>query len=662
MTVVRELITRLGWEVDQASFRSAEKAYDALTRKVGGSSSGGPSPAEKAAQATQQAADKAKDAVDKTKQAAGGLGETLAMIGRQLAALGIGAKLMQFVELASDANETASAIKQLFGGEGAKQVDEWSHAMGEAMGRSAYDLQQYVARLGSVLGPVTKTQEQARLMSESLAGLAVDLGSFFNTSDQDAMMALRSGLTGEYESLKRYGVVINEATLAEVAHTKGIKKKVSQMTVAEKTELRYAAIMERTKQAQGDAARTGEGYANASKALQAELKTLGIDMARKVIPAFEVLVRVARTSIKWFNEMRKSTKVLEAAFVVLGTTALWLGRETLTAFALPLAAVGALILLVDELWNLFTGGQSVIGDWIDKTFGIGKTNALVEGTIKFFEKLGHTIDIATKAINEFLEKMGDLQGFFEYWENRFTATQESAGVFAGDAVARGNRWLLKPVRDLQNKIAGELRSKGYNVPDWEDNTYERRTGRSINADVMERGWDTFKAARWNQLEDTRRAGVQSRADAEEMYQQELAAAVARGEILPGTAYGVNRRRQRAAIAAATKQPDWSVSPEDAAAQTAALYEPSGGMSSLPGVYDVGAVDQSISDYAAAAVEAAAAAPNASTMPENMSVSVSMPAPVINIIGDPPVIRRTVEQVIGEQRKAGIAAIPRRGGS
>lgn len=671
MTVVRELITRLGFVVDQESFRKAEKQIADLHKSL---TSGGSSGSKQSGtSAPEQAAKDTTKAVEATQVATSKLAETFAMLGRQLAALGIGAKLNEFVQLASDANETTSAIGQLFGAEGAKQVDEWSHAMGEAMGRSAYDLQAYAARLGSVLGPITKTQEQARLMSESLSGLAVDLASFFNTSDQDAMQALRSGLTGEYESLKRYGVVLNDATLQEVAHAQGLKKKVSQMTVAEKTELRYAAVMKLTKQAQGDAARTGEGFANASKALNAQIKTLGIDMARKVIPAFEKLVRAGRELIKWFNEARQGTKVLEAAFLTLGAVVVWLGRETLMAFAAPLALIGAMVLLVDELWNLFTGGQTVIGDWIEKAFGIGSVNKLVEGTIKFFKDLNTTIDKSIAYVSELVEQLGDLEGALELVANRFQGPSADAGADLAAGVDKAEDWLLKPLRDAQNKYVRAMHARGLllDLPEWEADSRVYAKGRSTGADAYGSNAadrEQFDRDRRRAREDSRRRGIrerrQEREDADELYQQQqYAAALAAGvPMTPGTAYSAKARRKARENAAALASPEWSSTPEAEAARIRALTEASGGMSTLPTAIDEVNQGESISAYSAAQLEAAAAAQNASRLPENMSVNVSMPAPVINISGDPVTVRKTVQQVLSEERKAASAAIPRRGGT
>ena len=59
-------------------------------------------------------------------------------------------------------------------------------------------------------------------MSLKLVELAADLASFNNTSPEDALLALRSGLSGETEPLKRYGIAINDARLKQEALNQGI--------------------------------------------------------------------------------------------------------------------------------------------------------------------------------------------------------------------------------------------------------------------------------------------------------------------------------------------------------------------------------------------------------------------------------------------------------
>lgn len=457
--IVRELLTLLGFTVDQASYNKAKRAYDSLQGKL---------TQPKAGQDITQQTQKQGQAAEKAAQQQGMLNQALGMMQRFAAQAGLSQLLKEYTTLGSDANETRSAIDQLFGPKGGQQVEQWSQTMGAAMGRSEFDLQAYAARLGSVLGPVTKTKEEAQQMAQTLSELAVDLGSFFNTSDQEAMQSLRSGLTGEYESLKKYGVVLNDTTLAEVARTRGIKKKVTQMTQSEKTELRLAAILERTKAAQGDAIRTSQGFANASKALAAQLKSIGIRAARTVIPKLEALVRWARDGVTWFGKVSQQSHVLEVAMYALATVAAILAAEFYSAFVLPALAIGALILVVDELWTTLEGGQSVMRDLIDGLFGEGTTDQVRQWLAETFGPLMETLDrLDAKgiwetwaagadnfgfAIERLIQKILD---FFNVTKKLRALAEELGLVGQGDAEGRAmGRGMNAPVAE---SISDELR-------------------------------------------------------------------------------------------------------------------------------------------------------------------------------------------------------------
>jgi len=506
--IVRELITLLGFTLDKASYDKAKRAYDQMQGGLTGqqrAAKGADAAMTRAGQSAAQAGKQAADAAKQTNL----LGQALGMAQRFGAQLGISNLLKQYVTLASDANETRGALTALFGQENIGEIDRWSKAQGAAMGRSEYDLQAYAARLGSVLGPVTKSREEAQAMAQSLSQVAVDLGSFFNTSDESAMMALRSGLTGEYESLKRYGVVINDATLAEVARARGIKKKVTAMTVAEKTELRYQAILDRTKASQGDAVRTGQGYANASKALEAQLKDLGIGMAMTVIPRLEKIVRWARDAVTKFNKIAKGTKILESAMYTLGAVAGILALEFYGAFVLPAIAIAALILVVDELWTTLEGGDSLLKDWIDGWFGVGTTADLVawlnENLKDINEELGALdargiwdtfaagADNAGFAVERLIEKLMHLAGWLDPIEAATRLLRKTGVLGQGDAEDRAmGRGMDAPVAEsISEEIALRQRDQMANI---RGGVANREKARAERTRERKYGPSTYRAA------------------------------------------------------------------------------------------------------------------------------------------------------------------------
>ena len=141
--------------------------------------------------------------------------------------------------------------------------------------------------------------DSAARMSKNLTQLGYDISSFYNISIEEAMQKLQSGLAGEIEPLRRLGYAIDVASLEQVALNHGITESVNAMTQAEKSQLRYIAIMEQSSNAMGDLSRTIQTPANAIRILNQQIvqlrRALGnmlIPILQKVIPWVQAFVEV----------------------------------------------------------------------------------------------------------------------------------------------------------------------------------------------------------------------------------------------------------------------------------------------------------------------------------------------------------------------------------
>jgi hypothetical protein len=365
MTVLRDLVARLGFDVDGTGFTRAET----MIGRVRGALTG------------------------------------LAAVA---GTVGVGAAVKQVLELASDAQETVNVLQQSFGPEGAAVVQQWAEKVGTEIGRSRYEIEGFTATMGAMLGPMLGSKEAAQDMSTTIAQLAVDLGSFFNTSDNEALVALRAGIAGESEPLRRFGVVLLDATLQEFALAQGIHKRVQSMNVAEKTQLRYQFIMANTATAQGDAARTSDSYANSVKALRGSLRDMGTEIGASILPKVEKVIRFARDGLAGFKEWAQTTTILETSMASVAAVALIAGAVMLAPWAPLLLAFGALVLVLDDINALFQGGTSVIGFWLDSMFGIGTAAALVETYKAGVEEIGPTWDRVGQALRSAFNWLTDL--------------------------------------------------------------------------------------------------------------------------------------------------------------------------------------------------------------------------------------------------------------
>lgn len=248
-------------------------------------------------------------------------------------------------KLASDMEETTNKVNVAFGDSAAK-VLEWSKTSIETMGlagQSALDAAALFGDMGTSMG---FTQAKAADMSMNLTQLGADLSSFKNIPIEQAMTALNGVFTGETESMKMLGVVMTETNLEAFALSQGITKNVQDMTQAEKVQLRYAYVMENTKNAQGDFARTSEGAANQMRTFQETLKELGVQFGQIILPFVTKMIAGLNNMLKAFTDLPTGVKKLIIGFAaflaVLGPILLIVGKVLV---ALPMLKAGFMMVL-----------------------------------------------------------------------------------------------------------------------------------------------------------------------------------------------------------------------------------------------------------------------------------------------------------------------------
>lgn len=215
-----------------------------------------------------------------------------AALGGAAAIAGGAMVLKSFVDEASNLNEAQSKVNAIFGPEGQAQVDAWAGKAAKAFGQSKTQATDAIGTYGNLLTSFGIGNDDALTMSTTLTGLASDLASFNNTSVDDAILALRSGLSGETEPLKRYGVALDDASLKAKALALGISDGKSQLTPAQRAQAAYALVLERTKNAQGDFARTSSGLANQQRIFAARWDNLKASIGKGLLPIINKLMPI----------------------------------------------------------------------------------------------------------------------------------------------------------------------------------------------------------------------------------------------------------------------------------------------------------------------------------------------------------------------------------
>lgn len=190
-------------------------------------------------------------------------------------------------------------------GDAAESALEYAETVRDAVG---IDPSEWIRNQG-VFKQITSgfgvMEEKANLMSQNLTQLGYDISSFYNISIEEAMEKLQSGIAGEIEPLRRLGYAIDVATLQQVAYEHGIQQSVNTMNQAQKSQLRYIAIMEQSGNAMQDLARTSMTPSNALRILNQQITQLSralgnllIPLLQKIIPWVQAFVEVITDAIQ----------------------------------------------------------------------------------------------------------------------------------------------------------------------------------------------------------------------------------------------------------------------------------------------------------------------------------------------------------------------------
>ena len=210
--------------------------------------------------------------------------------------------------MASDLEEVQNVVDVSFGSM-ADEVEAFANAAVRSYGMSALTAKRMASTFMAMSNGMDIAQEAGKNMSLQLTALAGDMASFYNVGQDIAQTALSSIFTGETESLKKFGIVLTETNLEAFALSQGIKKSYQAMSQAEKVALRYNYVLNATKNAQGDFARTSGSWANQIRLLKEQwtqfLGILGSGLIKILTPMVKALNQMLASLISIGNAIVK---------------------------------------------------------------------------------------------------------------------------------------------------------------------------------------------------------------------------------------------------------------------------------------------------------------------------------------------------------------------
>lgn len=236
-----------------------------------------------------------------------------------------GAALLLFAKNAvntfSQVQDASSALQATFGANGDALI-AWSRTSADALNLSqleALNAAQTFAIFAESAGLAGTAMQK---FSIDLATRAADLASYFGGTTADAVTALSSGLAGQSEVLRRYGIFADDAALKAQALALGIYKGNGPLNAQQKILATQAVIMKGSARAMGDVSRTADSMANQIKDAQQQMADFKATTGETISIALGPILRIVNSAAKAFNSLNGPIKTVATAVGLVGIAAL----------------------------------------------------------------------------------------------------------------------------------------------------------------------------------------------------------------------------------------------------------------------------------------------------------------------------------------------------
>lgn len=273
------------------------------------------------------------------------------------------------INLASDLTEVQNVVDTTFGKD-SKKINDWSSKALNAFGLSELQAKKFTGTMGAMLKSSGISSKYLVKMSEGLTGLSGDFASFYNLDHQEAFDKIRAGISGETEPLKQLGINMSVANLEAFAMSKGIKTSYQKMDQASQVLLRYNYLMEQSKDAQGDFAKTlDSSFANQKRvAITRFNQTLSL-LAEKLLPVATKALQGVNTSLTNFTSNPERIDAIASKIAMIGSNAMevlkWVAPKV--SWIITIGIPGIIKTLNDLMPVIIGVGAAVVAWKITKT-------------------------------------------------------------------------------------------------------------------------------------------------------------------------------------------------------------------------------------------------------------------------------------------------------
>ena len=200
------------------------------------------------------------------------------------------------IRAASDLQESTNAVNVAFG-DAADAILKIGETSAESLGVARTEFNQAAVRFSAFAERVVGQGGDVAGFIGDVTTRAADFASVFNIDVSEALQVFQSGLSGEAEPLKRFGINLLDSEVKAYAMANGIGEVGKELTETEKVQARYGLLLESTNKTAGDFANTSDSLANRQRILEASFTDIQAEIGQALLPSFEKLVGIAKDDL-----------------------------------------------------------------------------------------------------------------------------------------------------------------------------------------------------------------------------------------------------------------------------------------------------------------------------------------------------------------------------
>lgn len=200
--------------------------------------------------------------------------------------------------------------KQLTGYDVDYNTGDATNTFSHNLGLDLTEVMNYNAAIAQITNSAGMLGETSIDSAKALTMLSADWASLANLDTADVMQNFQSGLVGQSRALYKYGIDITSAGLAQTAMNHGVTESIKNLSQQSKMQLRVLTMLEQSKVAYSDLAKTINSPNNQLRMLDAGFKKLALSIGalfmpivQKLYPYMNAMVMVLQDFAQWVAKL-----------------------------------------------------------------------------------------------------------------------------------------------------------------------------------------------------------------------------------------------------------------------------------------------------------------------------------------------------------------------